>query len=143
MSTAAYRETFDKKFATVKKNIINHCRKCITDNWEKMFDMWLSCEAHWEFGNGFRSIFEQEFGNYMTSEIKDSLWLAGKHILFAVSAFMSYKEHAKLDDLLNFTEKFVSRQLDEDDFDNWCGEISTAMYEETSEYERENTGNSN
>jgi hypothetical protein len=37
--------------------------------------------------------------------------------------------------ILYFTEKFILEQLD--DFDNWCDDISQAMYEETSEYQTE------
>jgi len=76
----------------------------------------------------------------MNSDIEEQLWMAGKNIIFAINAFRAYKEDAVRDDVVNFTEKIVSEQLD--DFDNWCGDIAQAMYEETSEYERE-FGNKN
>lgn len=42
---------------------------------------------------------------------------------------------SKLKDILEITENFILEQMS--DFDNWCDEISQAMYEDTSEYERE------
>ena len=45
------------------------------------------------------------------------------------------KRNATLKNVLDFTEEFLSEQLD--DFDNWCDDISQAMYEESSDYERD------
>jgi hypothetical protein len=104
-----------------------------------MFDMWLSCEADMEFGYGYQNKFKEQFSEYMNEDVNDALWLAGKNIIFAINAFMGCKDDADLDDVLAFTEKFVSEQLD--DFDNWCDHIGSAMYEETSEYEREHGEN--
>lgn len=127
----AYAEKFD----LVRESLIAHCKNCIIINWERMFHMWLSCEADMEFGHGYQNTFKEQFSQYMNSDIEGLLWLAGKNIIFAINAFMSYKRDANLEDVLEFTEKFVSEQLD--DFDNWCDDIGQAMYEETSEYERE------
>jgi len=127
--------SFTQKFEIVRTSLISHCKESITENWDKMFDMWLSCEADMEFGHGYQNIFKEEFAKYITPEIDSLLWLAGKNIVFAIVAFMSYKDNASCDDVVNFTENFVTAQLD--DFDNWCEDISMAMYEESSEYERE------
>jgi hypothetical protein len=48
---------------------------------------------------------------------------------------MSYKDNAELDDVLDFTEEFVSSQMNK--FTDWCDDIQMAMYEESSECERE------
>ena len=84
---------------------------------------------------GYQDKFKEQFSQYMNSEIEGLLFFAGKNIVFAINTFMLCKDNAKLKDVLNFTEKFILEQLD--DFDNWCDDISQAMYEETSEYERE------
>jgi hypothetical protein len=100
-----------------------------------MFDMWLSCEADMVFGDGYRAKFKEEFSNYMTPEIEDKLWFMGGNVVCAISAFMNYKDEASLDDILDFTEQFVSSQMDS--FTNWSDHISMAMYEESSDCERE------
>ena len=126
---------YEQRFELVRTSLINHCKKCISDNWEQMFDMWLSCEASMVFGYGYQNKFKEQFSQYMNTDIETTLFVAGKNIVFAIGAFMTYKKNTKLNDILKFTEFFVSEQLD--DFTNWCDEISQAMYEETSEYERE------
>jgi hypothetical protein len=126
---------YEEKFELVRKSLIKYCKELIVKNWLQYFDMWLSCEADMEFGHGYQNEFKKEFGKYMNPEIEGQLWFAGKNLIFAIYAFMSYKDDAELYDVIDFTEKFVSHQLD--DFDNWCEDIGQAMYEETSEYERE------
>ncbi len=100
-----------------------------------MFDMWLVHDADMEFGDGYQDKFKEQYRQYMNPQIEEQLWLAGKHIVFAINAFMSYKDDANCNDVIDFTEKFVSEQLN--DFDNWCDDIRQSMFEETSEYERE------
>jgi hypothetical protein len=130
-----YRENYDKHLALAKHALIIDCRKRITDNWDKMFDMWLSCEADMEFGHAYKYHLKEHFGKYVNKEIENTLWFAAKNILFAISALMNYKDDAELDDVLDFTEQFIESQFD--DFDNWCEEIATSMYEESSECARD------
>jgi hypothetical protein len=132
---------YSEKFEIVKANIIKECKKDISDNWLMMFDMWLSCEADMEFSHNYKKAFNDEFAQYMKPEIETLLWLSGKNIVFAISTYMSIKEDADLNDTLAFTERFIENQLD--DFDNWCDHIGIAMYEESSEYERDNARDNN
>jgi hypothetical protein len=82
-----------------------------------MFDMWLECEADMEFGNGYQNKFKEQFGDYITEEINSQLWFAGKNIIYAINTFISIKHNNyELDELLNFVEIFICKQLD--DFDN-------------------------
>ena len=101
-----------------------------------MFNMWLIHNADMVFGDGYRNKFKEQFEKYMNPEINNQLFFAGTNLLYAIRAFISFKEDYELDELLDFTEKFIEEQIGE--FDNWCEDISSAMYEETSEYEREN-----
>lgn len=128
---------YSEKFEIVKANIIKECKKDISDNWLMMFDMWLSCEADWEFSHNYKKAFNDEFAKYMKPEIETLLWFSGKNVVFAIGAYMSIKENAELNDILEFTERFIENQLE--DFDNWCDDIMMAMYEDCSECERENT----
>ena len=124
---------YHDKFELVRTSLISHCKDCIIRNWERMFDMWLLCEADMEFGHGYQDKFKEQFSQYMNSDIESLLWLSGKNIVFAINAFMLYNHNSTLENVLDFTEKFISEQLD--DFDNWCDEIGSAMYEGTSDEE--------
>jgi hypothetical protein len=121
---------YEQKLALVEHAVKMYFRNCITDNWEKMFDIWLDCEADMVFGHAYQTKFKEEFSKYMTSEIDDRLWFMGGNVLCAISAFMRYKDNPELDDVLDFTEEFVSSQMDS--FTNWCDHIQIAMYEESS-----------
>lgn len=108
---------YEQKFELVRNSLISYCRDCISKNYERMFDIWLSCEADMEFGHGYQDIFTEYFGDYITDKIKEQLWFAGKNIIYAINSFISLKnDDYELDELLEFVEKFVSEQLD--DFDN-------------------------
>ncbi len=135
MDCNIHMENYSKKIKLVKTAIIKYCKNCISNNWEQMFDMWLECEADMEFGDGYYNTFEKEFSQYMNATIKETLWLAAKNTIFALNAFRLYNKNAKLEAVLNFIELFLEQQLG--DFDNWCEDISQAMFEETDEYERE------
>lgn len=109
--------TYYQRFELVRTSLITHCKDCVSENYERMFDMWLSCEAHMEFGHGYQDKFKEHFGDYITEEIQAQLWFAGKNIIYAINSFISLKaDDYELHELLDFVEKFVSEQLD--DFDN-------------------------
>ena len=128
--------SYEDKFALVKNSIITQCKEVITENWLQMFDMWLSCEADMVFSHIYKSAINQEFSKYVTPEIETLLWISAKNIVFAVGTYAGMKKNTTMKDVLKFTEEFVASQLD--DFDNWCGDIGMAMYEESSQYERDN-----
>jgi len=127
--------SYDKKLVLVKHSVLEDFRKRITANWERMFDMWLSFEADMEFGYGYQDKFKEHFSKYINKEVDDKLWFMGGNVVCAISAFMNYKDEACLDDILDFTEQFVSSQMDS--FTNWSDHISMAMYEESSQCERD------
>lgn len=129
--------SYHEKFELVRSSLIKRCKECISNNWEHMFDMWLSFEDDMSYA--YKYEFKQQFSEYITSEIESQLFFAGKNIVFAICAFMKMKKNAKLKDVLDFTEEFLSNQLD--DFDNWCCDIGEAMYEESSDYERDRDEN--
>ena len=119
---------YEEKLERVRVSLVQYCLECVRENWDKMFDMWLSSDADMEFCYGYKEEFNKEFTEYMNPKIESELWLAGKNIVFAISAFMAYKDDATLNDVLDFTEKFLTAQLD--DFGNWCDEIYNDMYNE-------------
>jgi hypothetical protein len=125
--------SYKDKLKRVEAKLVTECKNLVVYNWERMFDMWLSCEMDIEFT--YQSVFKNEFEQYITSEIESRLFFAGHNVKFAISAFMTYNKKATLNTVLKFMENFILEQMS--DFDNWCDEISDAMYEETSEYERE------
>ena len=117
---------YAQKFQLFSESLIKHCKECISENWNKMFDMWLISEADMEFGYGYQKKCKEHFGDYITDEINLLLWFSGKNIIYAINSFISLHGYT-LDKLLEFVEKFVSEQLD--DFDNNFD--TTEWYNET------------
>jgi hypothetical protein len=108
---------YQQKFELVRNSLIKHCKDCISENYGRMFDSWLSYDADMEFGYGYQNKFKEHFGNYITDEIEAQLYFAGKNIIYAINSFISLKNNDyHLNELLEFVESFVSEQLD--DFDN-------------------------
>jgi len=108
---------YKQKFELVRNSLLKYCKDCISENYGRMFDMWLSYDADMEFGHGYQNKFKEHFGNYITDEIEAQLYFAGKNIIYAINSFISLKNNDyHLNELLEFVESFVSEQLD--DFDN-------------------------
>lgn len=128
--------SYEHKLALAKHALITHCRESITEHWNGHFDMWLSLDADLVFCQGYVDKFQEQFSQYMNDDIESLLWHTGHNIQYALGAFMKYKDSPELDDVLDYTELFIKEQIG--DIDNWCDAIGQAMYEETSEYEREN-----
>ena len=85
---------FYERFELVRNSLISHCKECVSDNYasdkyEKMFRLWLSCEADMEFGHGYQNIFKEHFGDYINQEIQAQLWFAGKNIIYAINSFIA------------------------------------------------------
>lgn len=125
---------YSEKFEIVKNTIITECKERVRKNWLQMFDMWLSCEADWEFPDIYEKAFKSEFEKYMTSDAELVILISAKNLVYAIVAHMT--PDSNLSDILSFTQDFIEGQLD--DFDNACDDISSAMYEESSECERDN-----
>ena len=117
---------YHDKLDIVKNNITTMCKKVITNNWDKMFDMWLQFEADMIFPEIYRSAFKQEYEKYMSSNSESVLYMYGKNIIYAI---LSLKIDNNLDDVLTFVEDFIEGQLN--DFDNNCDDIMMAMFEES------------
>jgi len=133
--------SYSEKFQLVKDSIIAGCKKRIIDNWQQMFDMWLQMEADWEFPYEYEEHFKAQFSEYMNADVETKIWVSGKNIVYAINTFMEYKKNAKLNDVLNFTEKFICQQLD--DFDNLCDDIMMAYPDIDENTEEISTGNIN
>jgi hypothetical protein len=117
--------SYEVKFEYVRVNLIEHCLNRVKNNWERGFDMWLMCEADMAFGDAYQVKFKEEFNDYINSDTESLLWFAGKNIVFAISGFMAYKNDATLHEVLDFTEKFITAQLN--DFGNWCDDIMISI----------------
>lgn len=102
---------YAKKIELVKSSLVSYCKGCVTENWENMIDDWLDCEADMEFGHEFQNTFKAQFSNYMNPVMDGLLLLSGKNIICAIKAFKAYKKDISLDDVLQFTELFVSEQM--------------------------------
>ncbi len=125
--------SYEEKIARVKIALINFIKESIISryNYCNEFHMW----SYTAIKDAYISKFKDEFSQYMNNDIEEKLWFAGHNISFAVQTYINITPNYTLNKLLNFVEEFVRIQLD--DFENWCEDISSAMYEETSEYERE------
>jgi hypothetical protein len=110
--------TYEDKLDTIKGALVSYCKNSITENWSRMFDMWLTHEADMVFGNAYRRIFSEYFAQCINSNINTELWIAGKNCVFAITALLSYKRDATINDVLTFIEIFLTEQLN--DLTNWC-----------------------
>lgn len=128
-------EVYEERLESVKNGLIADMRRKLTYNWERMFDMWLSMEADLEFGESYKKRFIEQFERYMDEDIENLLWFAGQNLLFAITSYWRHKKNASLNDVINYAEGFIKSQIG--DFDNWCEEIRSRMYEESSDYERD------
>ncbi len=134
-----YEEVYNEKLKLATNAIVAECKKLITNNWNSMFGMWLSCEADWEFPHVYEKYMKEQFEKYMTKDIKNALYFSAINLLYAICAFIKLNKDVDLDDVIEFTDAFFEEQFE--NFDNWCDEIRTAMYEESPEYARDCAGN--
>jgi hypothetical protein len=108
---------YSQKFELVEKNLILECKNLISTNYLKMFDMWLLHEADMEFGYTYQDTFKSQFQDYITEENNNKLWLSAKNLIYAIYSFIDIKKDKYiLEDLLEFVEIFITKQLD--GFDN-------------------------
>ena len=47
--------SYAQKFQSFRESLIKYCKECISENWNKMFDMWLMSEADMKFGYGYQN----------------------------------------------------------------------------------------
>ena len=125
---------YSEKFEIVKNNIITECKDSVRKNWLQMFGMWLSYEADLTFSCIYEGAFNAKFEKYMTSDADFVIRISAKNLVYAIGAHMT--PDSNLSDILSFTHDFIEGQLD--DFDNACDDISSAMYEGSSDCERDN-----
>lgn len=125
---------YHEKFEIVKNNIITECKDSVRKNWLQMFGMWLSYEADLTFSCIYEGAFNAEFDKYITSDADFVIRISAKNLVYAIQAHMT--PDSNLSDILSFTQDFIEGQLD--DFDNACDDISSAMYEGSSDCERDN-----
>jgi hypothetical protein len=126
--------SYEDKFKQVKERILKKVVSIVKDWYEGGYFEIEIADPHpvWEM---YEDEFEKEFGSLVTRSVKDSLFMAGKALGFAVQAHQNTTPTFNVTKLVKFVQTFVEFQFD--DFNNWCDEISSAMYEQTSEYERE------
>ena len=129
-------EDYDELLQNIKNNFIIYTQQSILENYyTNMFDMWLEIDAGTGFGQHLIHLFETSFPGYITQEIRNELYIAGKHIVFGIQSLMSYNKKVTIKGILSFSKNYIDIQFN--DFGNWCDGISSALYEESSEYERE------
>jgi len=119
---------YTHRLLEVRKYLLDSVRGKIQHHWDEDFHIWLNGQASSELGHWYLHAVNQEFSMYTTPEINDILWVAGKSLVHAITAFMKYRDDPQLEDLLAFVELFIIQQME--DFDNWCEEIRVAMQEE-------------
>ena len=126
--------SYEDKFKRVKECILKKVVSIVKEWYQGGYFEFEIADPHpvWEM---YIDEFNKEFGLLVTQDVKDSLFMAGKALGFAVEAHQNTTPNFNVNKLVKFVNSFVEFQFD--DFDNWCREISSAMYEQTSEYERE------
>ncbi len=135
----SYLDVYNEKLELATNAIIAECKQRITDNWDKMFDMWLSCEADWEFPHVYEKHMKKYFDKYVTKDVNNQICFAAINLLFAINSFMKYYKDADLEDVIEYVDYFLTEQFE--DFDNWCEEIWSTMYDEAPENAHERADN--
>jgi hypothetical protein len=117
--------SYYQQFDVVEQTLTSYCKNSVQRKWGPYFKSWLENEAGYDFCWAYQSTFGNQFRKYITPTINDTLWLVGKNVQLAIRAFLAYKVDASLEEVLDFTKKFITEQLR--DFDNWCGELFVTM----------------
>jgi hypothetical protein len=125
--------SYEDKFKRVKERILKEVVSIVKEWYLGGYFEFEIADPHpvWEM---YIDEFNKEFGLLVTQDVKDSLFMAGKALGFAVQAHQNTTPF-NVTKLVKFVHSFVECQFD--DFDNWCREISSAMYEHSSENEEE------
>lgn len=134
-----YEDVYNEKLELATNAIITECKKRITDNWNSKFDVWLYCDADSEFPSVYKKYMKEHFSNYITIHVENQIGFAATNLLFVLNTFMKYNNDPHLNNVIDFTDSFLEEQFE--NFDTWCEEIRTAMYEESPEYARDCAGN--
>jgi hypothetical protein len=126
--------TYQVKFERLRKVIEKEVLRIMQEYYEGGYFNHEIADPHgvWEM---YVVEFKKEFGSLVTNNVVDNLFMAGKMLGFAVQTYQSTTTDFNVKKLIDYVRTFVELQFD--DFDNWCHDISMAMYENTSEYERE------
>jgi len=120
---------FSERLDIVKELLIIDFKNIVSENHNKMFDMWIQMEADMAFGYGYQNKFKEHFGNNIDKHTLDQLWFAGKNIIYAINSFITIKSsNYELEELLHFIEEFVSQQFN--DFQN---DYESEWYDEDDE----------
>jgi len=111
----------------VTQKLVEKCKHIIQQNLDNMFDMWLECDADMEFGYSYIDILKEYSLTELTEDSKNSLFFAGKNIVFFIQTITKDKP-IPLNKLLKNVETFVKFQMD--DFHNWCEDVTLETQQE-------------
>lgn len=113
--------SFYDRFQLVRETLIPYCERLILGKHNSYFNMWLTVDAEMDIGYTYVRIFREHFRNdYITEDVRNQLYFAGKNIVYSIKAFIYIKNNNYiLEELLNLVKKFISEQLDnfENDYD--------------------------
>jgi hypothetical protein len=126
--------SYEEKFERVRKIITEKVLRIVHEYYEGGYFNIEIGDPHgiWEM---YEDEFKKEFGSFVTERVEHTLCMAGKMLGFAVQAYQSTTSNFNVNNIIDYVRTFVELQFD--DFDNWCDDISMSMYQQTSEYERE------
>ena len=130
--------SYQERFKLTTHDILKDIKESISENYHVYFDMWLSCEA--DLPEIYRYYFKEHFGYLITKDIEHEIYFAGNNLVYAIVAYIKSNNTHTLEDVLQFAEAFFDCQME--DFDNWCEELSDALYiDEEKEYEMKECNN--
>jgi hypothetical protein len=129
MNPFSYNDQLDIIKGSIKRRI----KQTIIDNHNGFFDMWLSYESDLELGTIYVDEFKGQFAQYINKEIEDKIYFAGQNVVYLMQII--WKPEVELEEILEKVESFMNVQLD--DFDNWCEDIGSVIYQEIGEDELE------
>lgn len=87
---------------------------------EGYFRQWAEDEGGVAFGKEYQSTFKKYFGDRITSEIDDALYVAGRSIGYLLVGL--FDTDADIDDVVRIAVSFVINQVAH--MDEWCNKLS-------------------
>jgi hypothetical protein len=92
---------------------------------EGYFRHWAEDEGGVALGKEYQSTFKKHFGDRITTEIADALYVAGRSVGYLMVSL--FDSDTDIDDMVRIVTSFVNEQVTS--MDEWCDKLSNSFPE--------------